>query len=100
VRETVQGRVPRSGVKVVAQVKQRIFALESQLENLFEKELCSRAVRDLEKKTLFALIVRGWDLAEWLERLAVKAKVGHNNPGFDPSILRHSVTEGRQMKQC
>jgi hypothetical protein len=34
---------------MVAQVKQRIFALEAQLENLFEKELCSRAVRDLEK---------------------------------------------------
>jgi hypothetical protein len=31
---------------------------------------------------------RGGDLAEWLERLTVNAKVG-NSPGFDPSILRH-----------
>jgi hypothetical protein len=31
---------------------------------------------------------RGGDLAGWLERLTVNAKVG-NSPGFDPSILRH-----------
>ncbi len=24
----------------------------------------------------------------------------HNSPGFNPSILRHSGIEGRQMKQC
>ncbi len=34
-------------------------------------------------------IYSGWDLAEWIERLAVNDK-SRNSPGFDLSILRHS----------
>ncbi len=34
----------------------------------------------------------GWDLAEWVERLAVNTKVAtRNSLEFDPCILRHSV---------
>ncbi len=35
----------------------------------------------------------GWDLAKWLERLAVNAQ-SHNSPGFDPSILGHIGIRG------
>jgi hypothetical protein len=43
------------------------------------------------KFVLSAFIIRGRDLAKWLERLAVNAKVAiTNSRGFDPSILRQS----------
>jgi hypothetical protein len=40
------------------------------------------------------------DLAEWLERrLTANAEVA-TVPGFEPGILRHKESEGRQMKPC
>jgi len=42
---------------------------------------------------------RGWDLSEWLERLAVNAKVA-TVLGSIPSSSDTVESEGRQMKQC
>ncbi len=41
------------------------------------------------KDVYYTSVERGWDLAEWLERLAVNAEVA-TVLGFDPSILWHS----------
>jgi hypothetical protein len=45
----------------------------------------------LIKNTIWWSYYYGWDLAEWLERLA-------NNPGLDPGILRHSGIWGAADK--
>jgi hypothetical protein len=36
----------------------------------------------------------------WVVRASGCQCLSRNSPGFDPSILRHNGTEGRQMKQC
>jgi hypothetical protein len=43
--------------------------------------------------------VSGWDLVEWLERLAVNAKVA-TVLGSIPASSDTAESEGRQMKQC
>ncbi len=53
-----------------------------------------------KNQTAFLInITDGWDLAEWLERLAVNAKVA-TVQGSIPASSDSVESEGREMKQC